>query len=224
MMDTAYDWQLSCTVNLVSLVCAKSLRSCPTLCDPMDCSPPGSSVHGDSPGKNTGVGCHALLQGNLPHPGIKLASPARGAVSFPLSQREAPVVIGYHLLFSSVCFHHISYLICDRQIRHGISATGKLCWLTHDFFIGRGSPKKVRIELQSSAGKDKTLSLDAAQAGSFLCYFKKNKNECSHLRLLNPQSCTLSLTQLLTPAGSPTVCLVFTLGSWYFHQIVFVPF
>ena len=29
----------------------------------MDCSPPGSSVHGDSPGKNTGVGCHALLQG-----------------------------------------------------------------------------------------------------------------------------------------------------------------
>ena len=31
-----------------------------TLCDPMDCSPPGSSVHGDSPGKNTGVGCHDL--------------------------------------------------------------------------------------------------------------------------------------------------------------------
>ena len=31
-------------------------NSCPTLCDPMDCSPPGSSVHGDPPGKNTGVG------------------------------------------------------------------------------------------------------------------------------------------------------------------------
>ena len=28
----------------------------------MDCSPPGSSVHGYSPGKSTGVGCHALLQ------------------------------------------------------------------------------------------------------------------------------------------------------------------
>ena len=40
---------------------AKSLRLCPTLCDPMDCSLPGSSVHGDSPGKNTGVGCHALV-------------------------------------------------------------------------------------------------------------------------------------------------------------------
>ena len=29
-------------------------------------SQPGSSVHGDSPGKNTGVGCHALLQGIFP--------------------------------------------------------------------------------------------------------------------------------------------------------------
>ena len=36
-------------------------QSCLTLCDPMNCSPPGLSVHGDSPGKNTGVGCHALL-------------------------------------------------------------------------------------------------------------------------------------------------------------------
>ena len=35
---------------------------CPTLCDRTDCSPPGSSVHGDSPGKNTGVSCHFLLQ------------------------------------------------------------------------------------------------------------------------------------------------------------------
>ena len=36
-------------------------QSCPILCDPMDCSLPSSSIHGDSPGKNTAVGCHALL-------------------------------------------------------------------------------------------------------------------------------------------------------------------
>ena len=41
-------------------------QSCPTLCDAMDCSPPGSSAHGDSPGKNSGVGCHFLLQGIFP--------------------------------------------------------------------------------------------------------------------------------------------------------------
>ena len=58
-------------------VCAKLLQSCLTLCDPMDCSQPGSAVHGDSLGKNTGVGCHFLLQGDLPDPGIKPASPAQ---------------------------------------------------------------------------------------------------------------------------------------------------
>ena len=45
---------------------AHSLQLCPTFCDPVDYSLPGSSVHGDSPGKNTGVGCHALLQGIFP--------------------------------------------------------------------------------------------------------------------------------------------------------------
>ena len=42
------------------------IQLCLTLCDPMDCSLPGSSICRDSPGKNTRVGCHALLQGNLP--------------------------------------------------------------------------------------------------------------------------------------------------------------
>ena len=36
-------------------------QSCRTLCDPMHISPPGSSVHGISQAKNTGVGCHFLL-------------------------------------------------------------------------------------------------------------------------------------------------------------------
>ena len=37
-------------------------QSCLTLSDPMDCSPPSSSVHGIFPGKSTGVGCHCLLR------------------------------------------------------------------------------------------------------------------------------------------------------------------
>ena len=36
-------------------------QSCLALCDPMGCNLPGSSVHGGSPGKNAGVGCHFLL-------------------------------------------------------------------------------------------------------------------------------------------------------------------
>ena len=45
-------------------------------------SPPTSSVHGDSPGKNTGVGRHAL-PGNLLHPGIKPSSPTLQVYSLP---------------------------------------------------------------------------------------------------------------------------------------------
>ena len=43
--------------------CVLVAQSCMTLCDPMDA---GSSVHGNSPGKNTGMGCHFLFQGIFP--------------------------------------------------------------------------------------------------------------------------------------------------------------
>ena len=45
------------------LVKKKQVLSRVRLCSSMDCSPPGSSVHGIFPGKNTRVGCHFLLQG-----------------------------------------------------------------------------------------------------------------------------------------------------------------
>ena len=45
------------------VLCCAQLLSHVQLCNSMDCSLPGSSVLGDSPGKNTGVGCHDLLQG-----------------------------------------------------------------------------------------------------------------------------------------------------------------
>ena len=51
---------------------ARLLQSCPTLCDPMDCSSPGSSLHGILQIKNIGVGCHALLQGFFPTQGSNL--------------------------------------------------------------------------------------------------------------------------------------------------------
>ena len=47
-------------------------QSCLTLCYPMDCSPPGSSVHGIFPSKDPGVGCHFLLQGIFPTQGWNL--------------------------------------------------------------------------------------------------------------------------------------------------------
>ena len=50
-------------------VCAKSLQSCTALCDPMDCSPPGFSVHGIFQARVLELGCHFLLQGIFPTQG-----------------------------------------------------------------------------------------------------------------------------------------------------------
>ena len=47
---------------LAAAAAAKLLQSCPTLCDPIEGSPPGSPIPGILQGKNTGVGCHFLLQ------------------------------------------------------------------------------------------------------------------------------------------------------------------
>ena len=39
-------WWPSSNIGSWNVLCVKSLQSCPTLCSPMDCGPPGSSVHG----------------------------------------------------------------------------------------------------------------------------------------------------------------------------------
>ena len=51
-----------------------TLQLCPNLCNPMDCRLPGSSVHGDSPGKNNWSGLPCPPPGDLSDPGIELAS------------------------------------------------------------------------------------------------------------------------------------------------------
>ena len=55
-------WVNGTVCDLYLNAAAKSLQSCPTLCNPIDGSPPDSPHPWDSPGKNTGVGCHFLLQ------------------------------------------------------------------------------------------------------------------------------------------------------------------
>ena len=79
-------FHLVCCLPTLHTVLCLDAQSRPTLCDPMDYSPPESSVPGESPGKNTGVGCHALLQGIFPaqvsNPGLL---PCR-QILHPLSQ------------------------------------------------------------------------------------------------------------------------------------------
>ena len=58
----------------------------------MDCGLPGSSVHGDSPGKNTGVGCHFLLQGIFPTQGLNPGLPNCRQMLYHLSHQGRPLM------------------------------------------------------------------------------------------------------------------------------------
>ena len=72
-------------------ICAKLLQSYLTLCYPMDYSPPGSSVHGDSPGKNTG-GLPYPPPRDHPNPGIKPRSPTLQVDSLPSEPPGKPSI------------------------------------------------------------------------------------------------------------------------------------
>ena len=93
---------------------AQSLQSCLTLCHPMDCSPPGSSVH-------------RILQENIlewvakfSSPGIKATCPSLWADSLPFSQQWSLVHM-YYIFFSQssayghlACFHVFMVSPCRR--------------------------------------------------------------------------------------------------------------
>ena len=68
----------------------RGAQLCPTPCDPMDCGPLGSSVHGIFSGKNAGVGCHFLLQGIFPTQRSNPCILYWQADSLPLSRQESP--------------------------------------------------------------------------------------------------------------------------------------
>ena len=68
-------------------------QSCPILCDPMDCNQPCSSIRGDSPDKNTGVGSHALLQGIFPTQGSNPGLPHCRQILYHLSHQGSPWIL-----------------------------------------------------------------------------------------------------------------------------------
>ena len=86
--NTSATWEAQ--VN--SLLCLVT-ESRPILRDPLDCSPPGSSVHGNSPGKNTGVGCHALLQGIFLTQGSIPGLPHCRWILYQLSYKGSPRIL-----------------------------------------------------------------------------------------------------------------------------------
>ena len=75
---------------LINAMLCLVTQSCPTLCDPRDCSPPGSSVHGDSPDKC--MGCHALLR-IFPTQGLNPGLPHCRQILYHLSHQGSPGIL-----------------------------------------------------------------------------------------------------------------------------------
>ena len=104
------NWEIGIDIY-IHCVCAKSLQSCPALCDTMDHSPPGSSVHGDSLGRNTGVGSHTLLQGTFPTQDLPNQEPWQ-AGSLPLTPPGKPHIYIYIYIYIYIHFHYIYTTMC----------------------------------------------------------------------------------------------------------------
>ena len=81
-------------------LCVLVAQSCPTLCNPMDCSSPGSSVHGILQAKNWS-GLPFPSPEDLPHPGIKPESPALQADSLLTEPSRKPVSKSPNVMHSS---------------------------------------------------------------------------------------------------------------------------
>ena len=103
-------------------------QSCLTLCDPMDGSPPGSSVHADSPGKNTGVGCYAHLQGIFPTQGSNPSLLHCRQIPYRLNHQGSPRILQWvAYLFSRGIFptqQSNDGLLHCRQILYQLSYQG----------------------------------------------------------------------------------------------------
>ena len=65
----------------------------------MDCSLPGSSVCGDSPGKNSRVGCHFLLQGIFPTQGLNPGLLYCRQILYCLSHQVSPIIFNVNAMF-----------------------------------------------------------------------------------------------------------------------------
>ena len=77
-------------LNLACAILCLVTQLCRTLCDPVVCSPPDSCVHGDSPGKNTEMGHHSLLQGIFPSQGSNPGLPHCRQILYHLSHQGSP--------------------------------------------------------------------------------------------------------------------------------------
>ena len=124
-----------CMCTRVVVVIVSVAQLCSALCDPMDCSPPGSSVHGILQAR--------ILEwvafpspGDLPDPGIKPRSPALQAESLPSEPPGKPIYVYTHISTWKWKWKVLSrFRLCDPMDYsvHGIFQARILEWVAFPF-------------------------------------------------------------------------------------------
>ena len=138
-------------------MCAKSVRSCPTLSDPMDYSPPGSPVHGEFPGENTGVACHALLQGMFRTQGLNLSPLHCRQILYHPNHQGSTTIIILSCLIAFLCFSVFSVLWLNVFFGTQGGLGAKLCYKIESrlgTLHGRSVQGRPRRHLPSYSGEE----------------------------------------------------------------------
>ena len=135
------------------------IQSGPTLCDPMDYRLPGFCVHGDSPGKDTGVGCHALSQGifltQVSNPGL----PHCRQILYWLSHQGSPSFYIAQVIKCDIC--------AEAWRKWGYKPCG---------YVGKKLPDPGKIRAKTL--RQSMLSLSREERGGQCSLSRGNRGEC----------------------------------------------
>ena len=167
------------TLNRTSVCCAVLRHSVvsPNLWDPVDCGLPGSSVHGDSPGENTGVGCHAHSSELLYDPAI----PLLGIYPLQKSHADSNRMGKSRDLFKKIrdtkgIFH--AKMSTTKNRNKALDMTGQLNWMfmTALFTTAKKwtQPKRPPID-KSSKGGAYTMGYYFATKTTKFCYLQQHR-------------------------------------------------
>ena len=121
---------------------------CLTVCDLMDYSLPGSSFHGDSPGKNTGVGLHTLLQGIFPTQRLNPDLPHCSQIPDHLSHQGSPRIlewVNYSFFRGSSWPRNWNWVLCIAGIifyQLSYQGINKCQWIKVPFVLNSASIQK----------------------------------------------------------------------------------
>ena len=179
--------------------CACSVATAvPTFCNHMGCSPPGSSVRGDSPGKNTGVGCRDFLQGIFPTQGLNpylLCLLHWQVGSLPLAAPGKPSYDLYPLSFAR-------HFVRNAQ---GALSTSRTAWSHFSCRVTSGPPKHLTSPAPLSEGPPASLcfapapSQGHAPQGSQDRTHRRQRRQGQYERRFLKSNATLPLTNVIRP-------------------------